>query len=65
MNLPVALWVILPMAMLLILSTLHMFYYSTKNFFILRKLHKDVAAIDEALYWSILQDPKHSSCRHK
>lgn len=58
MNLPVALWVILPMAMLLILSTLHMFYYSTKNFFLLRKLHKDVAALDEAIYWSILQDPK-------
>lgn len=58
LNLPVAIWVILPMGMLLIFSVLHMAYYSTKNFFLLRKWHKDALSLDEAVYWSILQEPK-------
>ncbi|MDY0195447.1 MAG: hypothetical protein WC253_08030 [Sulfurovaceae bacterium] len=58
LSLPVAVWVILPVAILLILSVLHMFYYSTKNFFLLRKWHKDALSLEEALYWSILQEPK-------
>ncbi len=58
LNLPVAIWIILPMAMLLVLSVLHLIYYGTKNFFVLRKWHKDAHTLEEAVYWSILQEPK-------
>ncbi len=58
LSLPVAIWFILPMALLLVLSLLHMAYYSTKNFFLLRKWQKDALTLDDSIYWSILNEPK-------
>jgi len=58
LSLPVAIWFILPMALLLVFSILHMAYYSTKNFFLLRKWQKDAVTLDDSIYWSILGEPK-------
>jgi len=35
-----------------------MMFYSTKNFFKFKKWEKDTASLDDALYWSLLNEPK-------
>ncbi len=57
-NFPVAVWVILPMAVLLIFTVIHMFFYTMKNYFKLKRWQKDAATLDDALYWSLLNEPK-------
>ena len=58
LNLPIAIWIILPMFLLLIFSALHILYYGTRNFFKLRAWRKDMQTLEDGLYWSILQEPK-------
>lgn len=58
LNLPVALWIVLPMSLLLIFSALHILYYGAKNFFKLRAWRKDMQTLEDGLYWSVLQEPK-------
>ena len=55
---PVAIWVILPMAILFIFTLIHMFVYGLKNYFILKKWHKDASTLEDALYWSLINEPK-------
>jgi hypothetical protein len=43
--LPVAIWVILPMALLLIMSVLHIIFYGLKNYFSLKAVKKDTASL--------------------
>jgi len=57
-NLPVAVWMVLPMLLLLIASVVHMMFYGTKNFFKFKKWEKDIVTLDDALYWSLLNEPK-------
>ena len=58
LNLPVALWVALPLLFLLLLTLLHLFYHGTRNFFVRRKWQRDTDAMQDALYWSLIQEPK-------
>lgn len=58
LNLPIALWMTFPASILLILSILHMAYYSAKNFFVLRRWQKDAETLDDLAYWSILNEPR-------
>lgn len=58
LNLPIAIWMILPVFVLLIFSILHMAYYSAKNFFVLRRWQKDSETLDDLAYWSILNEPR-------
>ena len=39
-------------------SAMHMMFYGTKNFFKFKKWEKDTNTLDDALYWSLLQEPK-------
>lgn len=57
-TLPVALWIVLPALALLILSVMHMAYYSAKNFFLLRRWQKDADTLDDLIYWSLLNEPR-------
>ncbi len=57
-SLPIAVWVVLPMLALMIASAIHMIFYGTKNFFKFKKWEKDTASLDDALYWSLLNEPK-------
>ena len=57
-NLPVALWIVLPMALLLIFTVIHMIFYSLKSYFKLKKWHRDADTLDDALYWSMVNEPK-------
>ncbi len=58
LNFPVAVWVILPMLLLLIFTAFHMMFYSLKGYFRLKKWEKDAVALEDALYWSLLNEPK-------
>jgi len=57
-NLPVAVWLVLPMGILLLFTVIHMFYYSLKGYFKLKKWQKDASTLDDALYWSLVNEPK-------
>ena len=56
--LPVAVWITIPMLILMLASLVHMMFYGTKNFFKFRKWETDSDSLNNALYWSILNEPK-------
>ena len=57
-NFPIAVWVILPMLVLLAFTIVHMLFYSLKSYFKLKKWEKDALTLNNALYWSLLNEPK-------
>ncbi len=57
-TIPVAVWVVAPMIILMIASAVHMIFYGTKNFFKFKKWEKDTLSLEDALYWSLLHQPK-------
>ena len=57
-NFPIALWFILPMILLFIFTLTHMFFYGLKNYFLLKKWQKDSHTLEDALYWSLVNEPK-------
>lgn len=57
-TIPVAVWIVLPMLILMIASIVHMMFYSTKNFLKFKKWEKETDILDNALYWSLLHEPK-------
>lgn len=57
-NLPIAAWFILPMLILLFFTLLHMMYYSMVSYFSKKKWQHDAATLQDALYWSLLKEPK-------
>ena len=57
-NFPVAVWFVLPMILLLIFTIIHMLFYSLKGYFKLKKWQRDAETLDDALYWSLVNEPK-------
>ncbi len=57
-NFPVAVWVVLPMFLLLVFTVIHMLFYSLKSYFKLKKWKKDAGTLEDALYWSLVHEPK-------
>ncbi len=57
-SMPVAVWVMIPMFLLMLASLVHMMFYGTKNFFRFRRWEKDSDKLNNALYWSLLNEPK-------
>ncbi|HSR73428.1 MAG TPA: hypothetical protein VLL31_01165 [Sulfurovum sp.] len=57
-NFPVATWTVLPMFVLFVFTVLHMFFYGLKNYFMLKKWQKDTNTLEDALYWSVVNEPK-------
>ncbi len=58
LSLPVALWFVLPMVLLFFFTLLHMFFYGLKNYFMLKKWQRDAHTLEDALYWSLVNEPK-------
>jgi len=58
LELPIALWIVLPMFVLMLASLLHMMFYGTKNFFKFKKWEKDTETLNDALYWALLNEPQ-------
>jgi len=56
--LPIALWIVLPLLILLLLTILHMLYHGTRNYFVRRKWQRDADSMQDALYWSLIGEPK-------
>lgn len=57
-NFPMAAWIVAPMVLLFIFTLIHMFFYGLKNYFILKKWQKDTNTLEDALYWSLVNEPK-------
>jgi uncharacterized integral membrane protein len=57
-NLPIALWMILPMIVLFIFTLAHMFFHGLKNYMQVKKWKKDTLTLEDALYWSLVNEPK-------
>jgi len=57
-NLPIAVWIVLPMAVLLLFTLIHMMYYSTLAYLVRKKWSKDARTLEDALYWSLLKEPR-------
>ena len=57
-NFPVAVWIVLPMFILFLFTLVHMFFYGLKNYFTLKKWQKDTHTLEDALYWSLVNEPK-------
>lgn len=57
-DIPIAAWMVVPMFLLMLASIAHMMFYGTKNFFKFKKWEKDTDRLDDALYWSLLNEPK-------
>lgn len=55
--LPVAVWVAMPIALLVIFSIVHMLFYTTRNFFKLQKHKADINKLEDAIYWSLIKEP--------
>ncbi len=55
---PIAIWVIIPMFLLMIASSFHIMFYGAKNFFRFKRWEKDSENLNNALYWSLLHEPK-------
>lgn len=60
-SLPVAAWIVLPMLLLYFFTLGHMFFYGLKNYFLIKKWHKDANTLEDALYWSLVNEPKEQS----
>ncbi|KIM05437.1 MAG: hypothetical protein KN64_02850 [Sulfurovum sp. AS07-7] len=61
LNLPIAVWMIIPVAVFMLLSVFHLSFYGMKNFFRNKKWIKDSQALNDSLYWSVLGEPKATS----
>ena len=57
-KLPIAIWFVIPMFLLMMASVVHMMFYGTKNFFKFKKWEKDSKTLTDALYWSLLHEPR-------
>jgi len=58
LNLPVALWIILPALILFVFTIFYLIFYGLKNYFQLKKWQRDASTLDDALYWSLVKEPK-------
>jgi len=57
-NLPMAVWVVLPMLILFLFTIIHMLFYGVRNYFKIKKWERDTDTLEDALYWSLVNEPK-------
>ncbi len=57
-TLPVVVWVMLPALLLFLFSLLHLLIYGFKSYLQERRWQRDAATLDDALYWSLVKEPK-------
>ena len=58
LNLPIAAWIALPVLLLYFMTILHIAYHSTRTYIQKRKWTKDIESFKDALYLSLLHEPK-------
>jgi len=57
-TLPVTIWVVLPAVLLFLFTVAHMLFYGFRNYLTLKKWQKDTDTLEDALYWSLVNEPK-------
>jgi len=57
-NLPMAVWLVLPMLLLFLFTIIHMLFYGVRNYFKIKKWERDTDTLEDALYWSLVNEPK-------
>lgn len=57
-SLPITIWVILPAILLLVFTIIHMLFYGMRNYFQIKKWRRDADTLEDALYWSLVNEPK-------
>jgi len=57
-TLPITLWVILPGLILFLFTMVHMLFYGMRNYFQIKKWKRDIDTLEDALYWSLVNEPK-------
>jgi hypothetical protein len=57
-NLPIAVWVVVPMVILYLASLFHMMYYGFKAYMRKKRVTKDIEKLADALFWDILKAPR-------
>ncbi len=57
-NLPVAVWVAIPVALLAIFSFLHILFYGAKAYFGIKKWKGDAKKVEDAVFWSLIKEPQ-------
>jgi len=58
LNFPIAAWIVLPMIVLFLFTIGHMFFYGLKNYFKVKKWQRDADTLEDALFWSLVNEPK-------
>jgi len=57
-TLPITLWIVLPALLLFIFTVGHMMFYGMRNYFQIKKWKKDTKSLEDAMYWSLVNEPK-------
>ncbi|WP_457596171.1 hypothetical protein [Hydrogenimonas sp.] len=57
-DLPIAVWVVVPMVLLYLASLFHMTYYGFKAYMRRKRVTSDIEKLADALFWDILKSPK-------
>lgn len=57
-SLPITAWVILPALLLFVFTIGHMMFYGVRNYFQIKKWKRDTDTLEDALYWSLVNEPK-------
>ena len=58
LNFPIAVWIMVPMVLLLLFSAMHMSFYGMKDYMKRQKWQRDAVTLEDALYWAVLREPK-------
>lgn len=56
--LPVTIWVVLPLVLLFLFTVGHILFYGMRNYFQIKKWKKATVSLEDALYWSLVNEPK-------
>jgi len=57
-SLPIAVWSVVPMALLFLASFVHILYYGFKDYLRRKRVSRDIDKLADALFWDILKEPK-------
>ena len=57
-TLPITIWIVLPALLLFMFTVGHMMFYGMRNYFQIKKWKRDTESLEDALYWSLVNEPK-------
>jgi hypothetical protein len=58
LTLPIAVWIVLPTFILLTYTLLYLLIHGLRSYFIIKRWRRDSDTLEDALYWSLLNEPK-------